>query len=304
MDARCFLPGDVNFTFEELSPMQRPRNILLLTPDYFDVEEVINPYMEGHVGAVDKALARKQWDALYAIYRQLQIRGIIQEISVLEGRPKLPDMVFCANQSLPWLLLHEEKVVVMSRMKHLVRRGEVQYFRDFYLMQGYKVLEVPDYLFLEGNGDVIPHPGRRLLWAGYGHRSDFNIATYLSAQLQTPVIPLQLVGTYFYHLDTCFLPLDEQTVMLCPSAFDEESLLAIQKVFSRMIPIPEEEAVTTFALNALVLKGPLSGHAVIQKGAKLTIQSLLDLGMEVHEVDTSEFMKSGGSVFCMKMLYY
>jgi N-dimethylarginine dimethylaminohydrolase len=39
---------------------------------------------------------------------------------------------------------------------------------------------------------------------------------------------------------------------------------------------------------------------LIQKGSADTVDALKQRGLDVFEVETSEFMKSGGSVFCLK----
>lgn len=41
------------------------QTFLMCKPRYFDVEYVINPWMEGNQGKVDKALAARQWQNLY-----------------------------------------------------------------------------------------------------------------------------------------------------------------------------------------------------------------------------------------------
>jgi N-dimethylarginine dimethylaminohydrolase len=43
---------------------------------------------------------------------------------------------------------------------------------------------------------------------------------------------------------------------------------------------------------------------VLQKGSASACADLRRLGFKPVEVDTSEFMKSGGSVFCMKQVVY
>ena len=43
--------------------------------------------------------------------------------------------------------------------------------------------------------------------------------------------------------------------------------------------------------------------AILQHGSTVTVDVLDKEGYNVIEIDTSEFMKSGGSVFCMKMMY-
>ena len=39
--------------------------------------------------------------------------------------------------------------------------------------------------------------------------------------LGIPTMPLELTDARFYHLDTCFCPLDEQTAIYYPAAFDD-----------------------------------------------------------------------------------
>jgi N-dimethylarginine dimethylaminohydrolase len=305
MQTRLYHHQEIEFTTDDLQDFPFPNNILLVTPDFFDVVDMRNPYMEGHIGDIDKDRAWQQWNALYAVYLQLKERGWLADVQIVNGQPGLVDMVFAANQSLPWLLPDGQKVVILSRMCNDNRQKEVAFFRPFYEKIGYKELIWPDKVLLEGNGDIIPHPGKRLLWAGYGHRSSMEAAALLPGLLQTPVIPLHLISEHFYHLDTCFLPVDASTVLLCEAAFDAHSLDAIRKVFSNVIAISEEEAISSFALNALVIHHSEKGKvAIIQKGAIQTIQALENAGCEVIEVETGEFMKSGGSVFCMKMMYW
>ncbi len=43
------------------------------------------------------------------------------------------------------------------------------------------------------------------------------------------VIPLKLIDEKFYHLDTCFYPLLDDTVMYYPEAFNSDSLQIIEK---------------------------------------------------------------------------
>jgi N-dimethylarginine dimethylaminohydrolase len=43
---------------------------------------------------------------------------------------------------------------------------------------------------------------------------------------------------------------------------------------------------------------------LIQRGCAVTNERLRAAGYEVRELDTDEFLKSGGSVFCMKLLMW
>jgi N-dimethylarginine dimethylaminohydrolase len=94
--------------------------------------------------------------------------------------------------------------------------------------------------------------------------------------------------------------------MLFPGAFTQEDLSGIKKMFKNLILVSEDEAAHGFALNAHVIINHDSKRkiALIQKGSSNTIAQLKEYGFEVIEADTSEYIKSGGSVFCMKMMLY
>jgi len=296
---------EIDFEVRQLERMAEPGGLLMVTPRYFDVIDVKNPYMEQQLGKIDKETAFAEWHALKDTFESLIVEGALSEVVTVEGAAGLVDMVFCANPVFHWLGRDGRKLMVVSNMRHEGRRQEAAFFRDYFSRAGYHLIRVPEEIMVEGNGDLIPHPGRRLIWMGYGFRTSYSAAAYLSRQLETPVIPLQLISENFYHLDTCFVPVDEDHVALCPAAFSEDSLLSIRKVFRHVYEIPEEEAVNTFALNALVLRDGEGGkYAVIQHGSEHMKRVLERCNCHVLEIGTGEFIKSGGSVYCMKMFLY
>jgi N-dimethylarginine dimethylaminohydrolase len=89
-------------------------------------------------------------------------------------------------------------------------------------------------------------------------------------------------------------------------SFSDEGMTALKKLFKNIIEIPVEEAETFFALNAHCINDQKTGmkKAVIHPGTTVTKNALIREGYEVIETNTSEYMKSGGSVFCMKMMLY
>ncbi len=283
---------------DALPAIPRPGRVLLTTPDHFEVAYVINPHMAGNVGDVDRARARRQWEALRDAYERLGV-----EVSVVEGAEGLPDMVFCANQTLPYLTPGGEKGAVMSRMHAPQRKPEVDRYERFFQDQGYETTGLDPDLpgDFEGMGDAIWHPGRYLLWGGYGYRTDRQVYERLGSALGFPVLPLALEDPDFYHLDTCLCPLDEETVLLYPGAFDAEGVETIRAHFPRVIEAPEDEARGLFACNAHCPDGE---HVLIQKGCERTNELLRAGGYTVVELETDEFLKSGGSVFCMKLMFW
>ena len=257
----------------------------MCAPDHFDVVDVKNPHMREHIGAVDPTLARAQWDSLCRTFA-----GIGLEVALVPPVADCEDMVFTANQSFSG----PRKRCILSRMHHASRRREVPAFRDWFLQRGWELAEA-DAPF-EGGGDALWHPGRPLVWAGHGFRTDRNAHAQIAAFFEVEVVSLELVDDRFYHLDTCLCPIDGDTALCVPAAFDDPS--PIHARFERVIEVDEGDAVNALACNAAAFFG---SDIVIDMRAAATIATLERLGSyRVHEVDTGEFLKSGGSVFCLK----
>ena len=280
------------------APLPRPARVLMTTPDHFRVDYVINPHLEGHIGTVDSDRARQQWDALRAAYERLGFG-----VSTVDGAEGQPDMVFCANQTLPALSADGRRVAVMSRMHAPERAGEVDAYARFFASEGYDVhpldADVPG--TFEGMGDALWHPGRRLLWGGYGFRTDRGVYDRLESTLGVAVQPLALHDPDFYHLDTCLCPLDERTALVFPGAFTPGDMATLRAHFERVIEAPEAEARRLFACNA---HSPDGETVLIQRGCTETNALLESAGYRVVELETDEYLKSGGSVFCMKLMFW
>ena len=291
-------PDAVDFTLADLPAMPRAGRLLMTTPDHFEVAYVINPHMEGNLGTVDAARARAQWQALRSAYEHLGV-----DVQAVPGAPALPDMVFCANQTLPFLLPDGGRGVLLSQMHAPQRQGEVAHYRAFFERLGYRVDDLPETVArgFEGMGDALWHPGRRLLWGGYGFRTGLGAYAAISKMLDTPVVALELDDPDFYHLDTCLSLLDETTALFAPAAFQPEGLALLRRLIPNLVEAPESEARSLFACNAHCPDGQ---HVLIQRGCTLTGERLRAAGFTPVEVDTDEFLKAGGSVFCMKLAYW
>ena len=285
--------------FARAPSLPRPQRVVLTTPTYFDVEYVINPHMSEHVGSVNTDVAAQQWKALRAAYTALDVTPL-----VVEGQPGLPDMVFCANQTLPFY--HPEtdtRGVVLSRMHADERKDEVPHYADFFEEQGFDVRSLPSTVEadFEGMGDAIWHPGTYLLWGGYGFRTTPAAYEAIGDLLDVDVVALELTDEDYYHLDTCFCPLDADTVLVAPAAFTDQGRALIDQAFATVIEAPDDEARHQFACNAHCPDGT---HVLIQEGCTHTNARLREHGFVPVELDTSEFLKSGGSVFCMKQMIW
>ncbi len=276
--------------------MPLPKTVLMCPPDEFDVVDVKNPHMEGNIGKVNLTAARAQWhevrDAFIASGASVEL---IEPVSGCE------DMVFCANQTFVGLNGKDERVCLLSRMKHASRQREVAAFSQWFSQYGYRVETVDGEIGFEGSGDAIWHPGRALVWGGCGFRTQPEIYPQVSQYFDVPVIRLSLKSERFYHLDTCFCAIDEQTVLINAASIADDGLSMIKAVFKNVIECDEQESNYGMACNATALGGR---YVIIQKGNEKAVEALRNLNYTVHEVDTSEYLKSGGSVFCMKMYVF
>ncbi len=292
-----------SFSVGEYAERKEPLNVLLCNPAYYQVRGDYNPYMQKDE-PVNISQARKQWQKLFTLYKELQDEHLIGEIRILPPMEGLDDMVFAANQSFPWRNRKGELMALMSRMKYGQRQKEVPYFEQFYREKEYKILRPNSGVVLEGMGDLIPVPGRDLVIGGYGQRSTLVGLEEAARLLDIDIVAVELVSEYFYHLDTCFLPVSDELAIICPNAFSEDSLICLQRVFKELIYVPEREAIQSFSLNAHLIPTDPKPIGIVPKNGESVVSYLESAGYKVYELDTSEFLKSGGSVACLKLMYY
>ena len=273
--------------------------VLLCPPDHFAVVDVKNVFMRGQLGAVDAERGAEQWRALAATYRAHGLR-----VEELVPQPGLEDMVFTANPALvvprPW----GGADVILSHMRHPSRQREVEHHERWLRAHGHEPRALPsDAGHLEGHGDVLVVPGRRLLLGGHGGRSELPALLAAAALAGAPLVPLPLVGEVFYHLDTCLALLDEDTLLLHPPAFRPEALATLARLFPRRIEADPLEAREQLACNAHALPARADGRVTVLLPAQAprTAARLAAEGFDVVPVDVSEFHKSGGSIFCLKL---
>lgn len=276
-----------------LTPGYKPEAIptaatfLMCPSKLYDVNYVINPWMAGNVHASSRARAAEQWHRLYEAVSD------IADVILVEPQPGSPDMVFTANAGL-----ERNGVVALSSFYHPERQGEEQHFRRWFLNAGYTVVDVPRSTPFEGEGDALFATDGSRLWAGHGPRTAASSHHVLAAAWRIDLIPLHLVDPRFYHLDTCFAPLEGGYVMYYPEAFDQASIERIEAFYApaKRIIVREADAVR-FACNAVNV-----GRRVILNEISGELAGELELrGFEVTQIALSEFMKAGGAAKCLVM---
>ncbi len=260
---------------------------LMCAPDHYDVDYVINPWMEGNIHKSSRDRAVEQWEQLHHILKE---HAIVDLVSPHKG---VPDMVFTANAGL---LLG--KNVVLSRFLHKERQAEEPYFKQWFEDNGYTVYELPKDLPFEGAGDALLDREGRWLWAGYGFRTELDSHPYLAKWLDIEVLSLRLIDERFYHLDTCFCPLKDGYLLYYPPAFDSYSnrVIEMRVPAHKRIAISEPDAVN-FACNAVNVD-----HIVVMNKASEELKArLADAGFRVLETPLTEFLKAGGAAKCLTL---
>jgi len=265
-------------------------SVLMCRPTFFDVREPKNP----HMGMpIDHVLAAHQWENLRCALIEAGLK--VQLIDPIED---LDDMVFTANQV--FVGEHKElgKFIVPSRMRHASRQKEVAFYVEWFRKHGYKVLEVDlSGEYLEGHGDLLWHPDRSRIWAAYGFRSTRGGVERFATAMQKiglAVTVVELVDEYCYHLDTCLCPLSMESALICPDALTRRSADEIRNTFARVHELSREEG-RQFMANGIVAHGRFIAPRLSENLCRILAKE----GLTPVVVDTSEFEKSGGSVFCM-----
>jgi len=230
----------------------------------YDVDYVINPWMEGNIHKSSQEKARQQWQQLYHV---LKDRALVDLVPPEKG---WPDMVFTANAGLVL-----EKIVVLSRFLHKERQGEEPYFKQWFEDNGFTVHELPKDLPFEGAGDALLDREGRWLWAGYGFRTELDSHPLIAKWLDIEVLSLRLIDERFYHLDTCFCPLSGGYLLYYPDAFDAYSNRLIElKIPEEKRIIVEEADAVNFACNAsriLQLEGHLLDAGIMNKALDVVV---------------------------------
>jgi len=134
------------------------------------------------------------------------------------------------------------------------------------------------------------------MFAGYGVRSDLGGIRRAAKILDLELIPLKLNHDNFYHLDTCFCLLNSHSAMYYPGAFTPSALRKLRKHIPDLIPLDVTDA-TMFACNSVVYKNQI----LMPSGPQKILKELDIRGYEITLINTSEFLKSGGSLQCMTL---
>lgn len=252
-------------------------------PSYYTIAYEINPWMSLK-RQINHARATLQWRRLHTLLtRRLGVR-----VRLLPPRPRVPDLVFAANAGL----VHN-RTLILSNFRYPEREAEEPIIERYFRRAGYRIVRLNSRYHFEGEGDAL-WVGDTLVF-GFRFRSEAPVHEELGRVLGKRVLPIELADRRFYHLDTCFCPLNRRTALWFPSAFDRYGRRVLERLVPDLIPVSQADAVK-FACNAI----PIGRSVVMQSGISADLRRRLARHkFSVHDVDLSEFLKAGGSAKCL-----
>jgi N-dimethylarginine dimethylaminohydrolase len=263
--------------------MPRAPVLLMCRPTHYTIAYEINPWMSLKRQA-NRVRALAQWSRLYDILtRRLGVR-----VRLLPAAPGVPDLAFTANAGLV-----RGRTLIRSNFRHPERQREEPFIERHFRSSGYRVVRLSHRYDFEGEGDAL-WMGHTLLF-GFRFRSDAPVHEQLARLLQVRVLPVELSDRRFYHLDTCFAPLNERAALWFPRAFDRYGRRVIESLVPDPIAVTERDA-TRFVCNAVAV----GDAVVVQSGVSPALARQLERRrLRVIPVDLSEFLKAGGSAKCL-----
>ena len=260
------------------------RRYLMVRPDHFRIDYVINPYMSTQ-DQPDPELALRQWESL----RQA-ILAAGGEVDVLAQRPDSPDMVYAMNLGLAT----SRGRVMLSHMRFVPRRRESLTAAEWFAGHGFEPSRT-------GGDGVGPHfeSGDAFVFGdslvvGYGPRTEEDALKHLATEWNIRVRGLRIAHEGMYHLDLPFCPIDSTHALIYPPAFDAASQAELDGIVPDPIVLTDEEAFA-FSANSLVVNDTL----IVPACSPRLRDILTGLGLRIVVLDLSEFHKAGGSARCL-----
>ena len=268
---------------------------VLISPSSFDIlpfQTGQNPYL--HDQHIDPAKAHSQHSRLVHALSS----------TVVCPLPKhsvpLPDIVFMGNAglSLPRL---RHPLILLPRMKFPQRQQELPYLKQLFRHLHLRTMDYPGVEPFEGQAELKWFDGGRKAVCGYGFRSTKQTYVELDHLFSTlyeekpQLLVLKIASPEFYHLDVAMLQYDDQCIVH-RRAFSDTSLRKLERFLGKQ-NVTVIDSPDRFCLNAIVDGSRLITHKFTDTSLKPLLRALT--GRTIHEIDASEFEKSGGSVRCM-----
>jgi N-dimethylarginine dimethylaminohydrolase len=265
--------------------MHTKPTIYVCPPTSFTLAYEINTWMDT-ANQIDTTIATQQWETLCTTLTQVGA-----DVKIIAG-DLYPDSVFIANAGL---IINN--TCILSRFRFEERQREESVWKKLFEAEEYTVIQPPQEHYFEGAGDALFFRGH--LIGGTGFRGTQHTYDWIEQILRIPTLPAELVDPHFYHLDTCFCPLDSDTALIYPGAFSQKSINNIKRLGGTLIEVSKEDA-HRFACNAV----SIGTHIILPHNNPDTEAKLKESGYTPLPIAMDEFIKSGGAAKCCTLTPY
>lgn len=266
-----------------------------------------NPYIDIEYPVVKKT-AKIQHNALTKSFSSpVYVYKILSHHTI-----HLPDVVFVANGGLSLPRLPTPHIL-LPYMKYPQRKKELQYLKALFKDLDIRTISFPgsDSAPFEGQAELKWFHNGTLAVGGYGFRStkkSFDILETLLIRIYKKygivppkILALPLESDSYYHLDVAMLEYDDSKCIVHKRAFSKKSIQALEEFLGKgNVSVLDTE--DSFCLNSVVDGEHLLTHTLSDPAVKGFLEE--KTGLDVKQIDTSVFEKSGGSVRCMTLDIY
>jgi N-dimethylarginine dimethylaminohydrolase len=259
------------------------RQVVLCSPDFMKIKEVINETQQHYVDEnIDTLLAKKQH---IAFIEALKAHGV--QVVLLPSQAKFPEQVF--TRDIGFTL---GNTVFTAWMERKIRQGEEQVLKHW-LQENHVPFVQIESGSIEG-GDVLID--RDTIWVGDSDRTSKEAIRELAVKLNGMNLVRIPFAEEYLHLDCVFNVLSPTEALFFPPAFHEKEHERLASRYD-LIEVSKEEQ---FTLGTNILSIGQKKVVSLPINARVN-KRLRDRGYTVIEVDISEIIKSGGSFRCITM---
>jgi N-dimethylarginine dimethylaminohydrolase len=295
---------NLDFIIHQLPERQEPRKLLMCTPEFFGLNEA--KLQQNTTQPIRPIQIKRQWTKLKDEYLKLKEKRVIEDVLFLRGHEAIQEMVFINRCFLPWISIKGEKMAIMGKSTLPTHPTSVAYLQSYLEENSYSTYNLETPTHFAGYADAVPHPGKRLIYAGINALNSKTAFDEIAEILDVTVLLLNIINPVFKNLEMCFLPVDIDTVIICPQAFDYDSLCIIKTMFTNIIRIPTREVIEQQSLTTHIMyeRKSKTKIAFIPFGTCFVYQALEERGYDLQELDVSEFFSLGASVAALKLMMY
>lgn len=251
---------------------------------------------------LNKEKAMSQW---LTLYRSLSRDALVY---LLPSHKPFQDITFVSNMGV--VLNHLEKpVAIMSNFRAEGRKGESAEGKNFFERLGYQV-HIPECYF-EGEAD-FKHLEGSVYFGGYGLRSSKKSHSWFQEKFGATVLSIKLDDPHLYHLDCVLFVLDSETVLLCTSVCDQQTIRSIEK-HCQIIDVPKNLAYRG-ATNSVLCRSTILTESrlenlqksdeqyEVERNKKEFMENVAtEKGLNISFYNLDEFHKSGAMLSCLVM---